>query len=325
MDEAKWRKLAAEIDLVIHNGAYVHWLQPYEKLKPTNVNGTLEVIRLCSDTKVKPLHYVSTTSVFDTEHHQRLKVVYEDDYLPSAEGISGGYPQSKWVAEKMTHNARDKGLPVVVYRPGYVTGDTENGVWNTDDFLCRLIKACIQLKAAPNLGENATLDMSPVDFVCRTIAGVAIQDPLAMCAKGYNLVNPHQFSYAALFQSIKSFGYELEIIEYTRWRQRLIDAVESSSDPESIALGSMVTFFSDDWPESLIKKTKFDNKETIAASQRFSIAPCPPVKQQLPTYVSYLIQCSFLPPPLEVASNNLNIDWTLIKEGVQQLTRTGRS
>jgi len=289
------------------------------------VNGTLEVLRLCCDTKLKALHYVSTTSVFDTAHHQRLKVVYEDDPLPSAEGISGGYPQSKWVAEKMAHNARAKGLPVAIYRPGYVTGDAENGVWNTDDFLCRLIKACIQLKVAPNLGELANLDMSPVDFVCRVIAASAVHDPLAPSSFGYNIVNPHAFNYGALFQAIKSFGYDLEVIEYSQWRQKLIETVEASTDPETNALGSMVTFFGEDWPSSLVGKPSFDNKETLAAVKRLQLVPCPSVKQLLPIYVSYLIQCNFVPPPAEVASNNLNIDWTLIREGIQQLTRTGRS
>ncbi len=30
----------AEVDAIVHNGAFVHWLLPYEKLKPTNVTGT---------------------------------------------------------------------------------------------------------------------------------------------------------------------------------------------------------------------------------------------------------------------------------------------
>ncbi len=32
--------LLSEVDAIVHNGAFVHWLLPYEKLKPTNVTGT---------------------------------------------------------------------------------------------------------------------------------------------------------------------------------------------------------------------------------------------------------------------------------------------
>jgi thioester reductase-like protein len=38
--------MSAVIDVIIHNGAMVHWLLPYEKLKAPNVGGTHEVCRL---------------------------------------------------------------------------------------------------------------------------------------------------------------------------------------------------------------------------------------------------------------------------------------
>jgi len=36
-----------------------------------------------------------------------------------------------------------------VLRLGYVLGDSETGVCNTDDFLIRMLKGCIQLSARP--------------------------------------------------------------------------------------------------------------------------------------------------------------------------------
>jgi len=41
--------------------------------------------------------------------------------MPCACGWTGGYPQSKWVAEKVLLLARKLGLPVSLYRPGYGT------------------------------------------------------------------------------------------------------------------------------------------------------------------------------------------------------------
>lgn len=53
--------------------------------------------------------------------------------------------QSKWIAELTMLLARSRGLPVTIFRPGYVTGDSTTGVMNVDDYLVRLLKGCIQL------------------------------------------------------------------------------------------------------------------------------------------------------------------------------------
>lgn len=53
--------------------------------------------------------------------------------------------QSKWIAELIVLEARNRGVPVTIFRPGYVTGDSKTGVMNTDDYLVRLLKGCIQL------------------------------------------------------------------------------------------------------------------------------------------------------------------------------------
>jgi thioester reductase-like protein len=68
--------------------------------------------------KVKPVHYVSTTSVFDSPvYGNNGTTLYEDDTLQSYPE-SGGYGQSKWVAERVTFLARERGLPISIYRPG---------------------------------------------------------------------------------------------------------------------------------------------------------------------------------------------------------------
>jgi len=51
----------------------------------------------------------------------------------------------------------ERNIPVSIYRPGYITGDTVNGLWNTDDYLCRFIKGCIQLVIAAENTHNPPL------------------------------------------------------------------------------------------------------------------------------------------------------------------------
>lgn len=138
MPESEFLKLAETADLIIHNGAVVHWLLPYENSKPANVSGTVEVFRLAAAVKLKPVHYVSTTSVFDNSHYS--SGLLDEDEVIAHYPESGGYGQSKWVSERVAELARERGIPISIYRPGYISGDETNGIWTTDDFLCRVIK-----------------------------------------------------------------------------------------------------------------------------------------------------------------------------------------
>lgn len=159
-----WESLTREIDTIVHSGAQVHWLQSFQQLRAPNVGGTQEVLRLACQYRLKQVHYVSTTNVFDTLHHSKLDVVYEHDEAAHDEGLTGGYTQTKWVAEQLVKRARSRGIPTHILRPGYVTGDAETGVSNVDDFLCRLLKGCVELKAAPIM-DKAAIDMSSGIFL----------------------------------------------------------------------------------------------------------------------------------------------------------------
>ncbi len=135
--DAAWKQLVDEVDIVIHNGALVHWINPYSVLKPPNVLGTIEALNLCSIGKPKQFAFVSSTSVLDNDHYvfesERAVAaggegISEDDDLEgSRTGLGTGYGQSKWVAEYLVREAGNRGLQGCIIRPGYVTGDSRSG------------------------------------------------------------------------------------------------------------------------------------------------------------------------------------------------------
>ena len=103
-----WDFLANEMDTVFHNGATVNYLFNYDRMRDANVLGTNEVLRLAFEGAPKTLNYVSTTFVFGWAVK---KVLYETDCNQDMELLDFGYSQSKWVAEQVVMDARDKGLP----------------------------------------------------------------------------------------------------------------------------------------------------------------------------------------------------------------------
>ncbi len=80
MQTSQWQQLAGEIDAIYHNGALVNFVYPYSTLKPANVSGTQEVLLLACTAKVKPVHYISTVSVFENDSNFDLGMVMEDDF-----------------------------------------------------------------------------------------------------------------------------------------------------------------------------------------------------------------------------------------------------
>jgi len=93
------------------------------------VDSTKELLRLATLDKLIPLHFVSSTSVFDSDHYinNGETKVTENDTLEGGKGLTVGYGQSKWVSEKILLEARSRGIPITITRPGYVVGHSRTG------------------------------------------------------------------------------------------------------------------------------------------------------------------------------------------------------
>ncbi|MFM6207969.1 SDR family oxidoreductase, partial [Planktothrix sp.] len=114
MCEPDFLELANQIDVIYHNGAWVNAIYPYSMLKQTNVLGTEEILRLACLIKTKPVHFVSTISVFSPSYAQG-NLIQESDPLGINHGLNAGYTQSKWVAEKLMMEAGKRGLPITIF------------------------------------------------------------------------------------------------------------------------------------------------------------------------------------------------------------------
>ncbi|MGG8687940.1 SDR family oxidoreductase [Streptomyces lividans] len=89
-----------------------------------------EVLRLAARHRTVPVHYVSTVGVFDGGAEPGVPLRVTDPTGP-AESLPSGYLRSKWVAEQVIEVARDRGLPVSVYRVDVISGDRVNGACQT--------------------------------------------------------------------------------------------------------------------------------------------------------------------------------------------------
>ncbi|MBK1986821.1 thioester reductase domain-containing protein [Sphaerospermopsis aphanizomenoides BCCUSP55] len=290
----QFENLAANIDTIYHSGALLNYVYPYSALKTANVLGTQEVLRLACKTKVKPLHYVSSVAVFESTAYAG-QVVKEQDDFHDWQGIFLGYSQTKWVAEKLVKIASDRGLPVTIYRPPLIAGDSKTGICNTHDFINLMIKGCLQMGYFPDV--DYMLDMSPVDYVSKAVVYLSRQE--TSIGKAFHLQHPQPASLKSLVEWIRTFGFSLEMIPYEQWQAELINNVTDQDNP----LYTLRPFLLERWSDEQItipdlylqsRRPIISCEATLEALKGSSIV-CPPIDSQLLiTYTSYLMQTGFL-------------------------------
>lgn len=296
----KWNKLSEEIDLIIHNGAMVHWVYPYHKLKPINVMSTIQCLKLSTKHHLKPFYFVSSTSVLDTDYYVKMAafekgaVMETDDLEGSRTGLGNGYGQSKWVSEKLIFKAKERGVPACVIRPGYIVGHTKNGMLNTDDFIIRLILGCIQLKLVPNI-QN-TLNTCPVDYVAGAIVKISSEERW-LENRVYHMWNTPRFRFNDLFEEIQLHGYPVKSVGYMQWCTALMDMTLTSGDN---ALFPLLHFVLDDLPTSS-KSPSLNDDNTRAAIANTDV-PIVNVKDLIGKYLAYLIKIGSLTTPPNAAT-----------------------
>lgn len=310
MASAEFQALASQVDCVYHCGAAVSWISPYSRLKPGNVFGTQEALRLACQGKVKPFHYISSISVFPLVTDGEAKVVNEQDSLDHGGILYGGYTQSKWVAEKLVTTARSRGLPAAIYRPGLITGHSRTGAWNTDDILCKMLKSWIELRTAPDL--DAGTDMTPVDYVSKAIIHLSRQR--SALGKAFHLVNPRPVHVRDMVSWVCSFGYPIELIPYDRWRADLMERASTSRWNAAFSLAPLFSMrLSENEPRARLHEAdgldrlgtvivsqyaassvQFDSRNTLTGLEGSSII-CPPIDAHVfEVYLSYFNRSGFL-------------------------------
>ncbi|KAH9906638.1 putative Nonribosomal peptide synthetase 14 [Xylariomycetidae sp. FL2044] len=126
-DEA--RLLFADALAIVHNGADVSFLKPYEALRESNVGSTRELVRLCSESHSSAaIHFVSTAGVAailtDARGAGAVPELKAQSLMPHQPPFSvDGYVSSKWASEVLLEKAAEKlGISVHIYRPSSITG-----------------------------------------------------------------------------------------------------------------------------------------------------------------------------------------------------------
>ncbi|RAM52295.1 MAG: phenylalanine racemase [Hapalosiphonaceae cyanobacterium JJU2] len=289
LSQQEFHELANSIDLIYHNGAFVNLIYPYPALRAANVHGTKEILKLATQIKVKPVHFISTLDVFQSPQYAGMQEILETDDLLDPKGLSDGYAQSKWVAEKLVKTAIARGIPACIYRLGTIIGHSQTGASQTNDLVARLVKGLIQLGYAPEL--DVKMSLTPVDYVSQAIIHLSQQE--ASWGKAFHLVSPDALPFYEFVNQIQGFGYSIEWTNYQHWQAQLLNITTKQEH----ALSPVLFLFTDGDSSNQASYLKtaalvsqaFDCQNTLAGLAGTNIV-CPAVDSKLiQTYFSYLI------------------------------------
>ena len=129
--------------------------------------------------------------------------------------LFGGYAISKWVSERLLTELRDRGLPIVIYRSGYISGQSSTGIASLNDSLFMLLKGCIQLGYAPTMDEKITI--LPVDYVSEAIVGISLYQPTKSAV--YHIDHPVGIMWSDLIAWLNHYGYKIKMTSLKNWQK----------------------------------------------------------------------------------------------------------
>lgn len=181
--------LAAAYDLSVDRGTATR----------VNLEGTRNVNELCRNLpNLLRYNYISTCYVAGRREGRILETDLEHDA-----GFRNFYEETKYLAELEVEKLKDD-LPVTIFRPSVVVGDSETGETVKYDGIYYLIQ---YLRKSPGLlrfvnvgNKDVSLNLVPVDFVVEGIAALSHDDNAI--GKTVALADPEPLTTAELFDTI---------------------------------------------------------------------------------------------------------------------------
>jgi len=250
LSPAVYQLIAHTVDAIWHCGAHNDHVRSYTELYPSNVQGTVEVLRLGVLVKLKPVHFIST---YGTGVGLLGGVYYESSTPPTADqmadprlvaiGATSGYALSKWVAEQLVLCAASRGLPVTVHRPARVLSSKSSGACNPHDMLTRLAVGSVQLGSLPDSFGGQEYGAAVDQVACASVLLGLDSQARGDYGQVYHLWEQQPINPGRLF-AVLAIEYELSLVDHAEWIGALAQAESNVLRPliHEVGLAEPVDF-----------------------------------------------------------------------------------
>ena len=223
MDDRTYADVAERADMIVHNGAAVNFIYPYDALRQANVEGTREVIRLACKQKTKPVHYSRASRC-------------------SRWGRTGGSPRrtasiiasiSTWGTTRRSGSRRSCSamrVSAASRRSSIGRGKSpgqQDRAHRSGTLPLRGRVGLARPRCDP--GHELFVDLAPVDFVAKSMVYIGLRED--SLGKTFHLTNVAPIHSSRAFDWLRNFGYEFEFLPFHEWRDRLMKSDDFRSNP----------------------------------------------------------------------------------------------
>ncbi len=166
LSHSEYDKLVHSLTHIIHTAADLRLNAPLNELRKTNVEGTSNVLELAvkiqEDHGLERFSHVSTAYVAGGREG-----VIQEDSLTDESGFLSNYEKSKYESELEVKNSH---LPVSIFRPGMIVGDSKTGYIKTFNTLYAPLRLYLSGKQRfLPVKPSEKINLIPVDFVADAV------------------------------------------------------------------------------------------------------------------------------------------------------------
>ena len=174
LEPAMRERLLGEVNRIIHCAATVKFDTPLHEARRINVDGTRHVLgfaeQLHARGRLRRMDHFSTAFVAGTV----ASCVYEDRLEPTQ--FNNTYEQTKWEAEQVVRAAQRR-LPITIYRPSIVVGDSRTGYTSNFRVLYWPLKVLASgLVVVVPADRKGIVDVVPIDYVAQAFEALSSTD-----------------------------------------------------------------------------------------------------------------------------------------------------
>lgn len=300
-----YKKLQDQVTDIIHLAWKMNFNQTIKEFEYDGIYGVYNLLKLAASNNMQ-FHFISSIS----SACSGLLTIVKEEPLPRKVEIAlpQGYGQSKYISEHLCWTAMKYwsmcfqlylfhfiyfilDVLVNIYRIGQISGDLQNGIWNTNEMTAMMIYASAdQLKIMPNVGEY--INWIPVDICTASLVDLALKSSFDISSNDqriYHLLNPSNITYEDYLNCLRLAGLQFNTVSPDEFLQ-LVLSTKDKTNP----LVKLSSFFEQIYSKNnAMKLPTFQTLETV---KRCAILKdCPPVNSDLiRLYLNYWKTCGVL-------------------------------
>ncbi len=199
-------ELIKEVEIIFHSAALAELRVPLEKIRKINVEGTRNILKFALKCKekgrLKKVNHISTAYVVGKKITN-----FSEDMLDLGQEFNNTYEQSKFEAELLINEFREKGLKISIFRPSMIMGDSKTGKTNKFKIFYQLLHAFsleIYKKFPANL--KSTQNLINIDTVAKAVSILGEIEENST----YHIVSPEDTSVEFFMKLVSDyFGFKL--------------------------------------------------------------------------------------------------------------------